>query len=134
MANRRRAPRGSTLSLFLRAIGKVLGWRLGGKTWPHPFFARDTRAPIYPLTVISQERREALRALLRPASDGAGRVLMKPQRPAFSFSAACGAKYVSTPSAPARLKPTRLSIIARSPSIQPFCAAPAIIAYSPETW
>jgi len=62
-------PAGSTgfnLSLILRAIGKVLGWRLGGKTWPHPFFARDTRAPTYPVTVISRERRDALRALCGP--------------------------------------------------------------------
>lgn len=62
-------PAGSTgfnLSLILRAIGRVLGWRLGGRTWPHPFFVRDTRAPIYPLTVISRERREALRALCGP--------------------------------------------------------------------
>jgi hypothetical protein len=54
------------LSLFLRAIGRVLGWRLGGKTWPHPFFARETRAPAYPLTVVSPERREALRARCGP--------------------------------------------------------------------
>lgn len=62
-------PAGSTgpnLSLLLRAIGKVLGWRLRGKTWPHPFFAQDTRAPIYPVTVISHERREALRAFCGP--------------------------------------------------------------------
>ena len=52
--------------MFLRAIGKVIGWRFGGKTWPHPFFARDTRAPIYPLTVISREQREALRAFCGP--------------------------------------------------------------------
>jgi hypothetical protein len=63
------APAGSTgfnPSLILGAIGRVLGWRLTGKTWPHPFFARDTRAPIYPITVISRERREALRALCGP--------------------------------------------------------------------
>jgi len=62
-------PPGSTgmnLSLMLRAIGKVIGWRLGGKTWPHPFFGRETRAPIYPLTVLSQEKREALRAFCGP--------------------------------------------------------------------
>jgi hypothetical protein len=62
-------PAGSTglnLSLLLRAIGRVLGWRLGGKTWPHPFFAQDTRAPIYPLTVVAHERREALRAFCGP--------------------------------------------------------------------
>ena len=63
------APAGSTglnLSLILGAIGKVLGWRLGGKIWPHPFFARETKAPIYPITVISKERREALRPLCGP--------------------------------------------------------------------
>jgi len=63
------APTGSTgfnLSLMLRAIGRVIGWRIGGKTWPHPFFARETREPVYPLTVVSQERREALRALCGP--------------------------------------------------------------------
>jgi hypothetical protein len=62
-------PAGSTglnLSLLLRAIGRVIGWRIGGKTWPHPFFARDTRAPVYPLTVVSHERREALRAFCGP--------------------------------------------------------------------
>ena len=63
------APAGSTglnLSLILGAIGKVLGWRVTGKVWPHPFFARETRAPIYPISVISKERREALRALCGP--------------------------------------------------------------------
>jgi hypothetical protein len=62
-------PTGSTgfnLALMLRAIGRVIGWRIGGKTWPHPFFARETRAPAYPLTVVSQQRREALRALCGP--------------------------------------------------------------------
>ena len=63
------APAGSagiSLSLMLRAIGRVIGWRLTGKTWPHPFFTRDTHAPIYPMNVISQERREALRAFCGP--------------------------------------------------------------------
>jgi hypothetical protein len=62
-------PAGSTglnLSLLVRAIGRVLAWRFGGRTWPHPFFARETRAPIYPLTVVSQEKREALRAFCGP--------------------------------------------------------------------
>lgn len=62
-------PAGSTgldLSLILRAIGKVLGWRLRGKTWPHPFFKRDTREPIYPVTVLSREQRETLRPLCGP--------------------------------------------------------------------
>jgi hypothetical protein len=64
-----KAPAGSTgisPSLMLRAISRILGWRLSGKTWPHPFFARDTRAPVYPLTTVSNERREALRAFCGP--------------------------------------------------------------------
>jgi hypothetical protein len=57
---------GISLPLLLRSLGKVLGWRLGGKTWPHPFFKRETREPIYPLTVLSPDEREALRALCGP--------------------------------------------------------------------
>jgi hypothetical protein len=63
------APKGSTgfkPSLILRVIGKVLGWRLRGRTWPHPFFKRETNEPIYPLTVLSQGEREALRPLCGP--------------------------------------------------------------------
>ena len=63
------APEGSTglnLSLLLRAIGKVLGWRLGGKVWPHPFFKRDDGAPVYAFNVLSREERDALRPLCGP--------------------------------------------------------------------
>jgi hypothetical protein len=54
------------LSLLLRAIGKVLGWRLRGRVWPHPFFKHDTRQPIYPVTVLSAEQRQALRRFCGP--------------------------------------------------------------------
>ena len=63
------APKGSTglnLGLIARAIGRVLGWRLRGKAWPHPFFRRETGEPIYPLTVLSQQQRDALRPLCGP--------------------------------------------------------------------
>jgi hypothetical protein len=62
-------PAGSTgisLPLLLRSLGKVLGWRLRGKTWPHPFFKRATREPIYPLSVLSPDERAALRPLCGP--------------------------------------------------------------------
>jgi hypothetical protein len=52
--------------LMLRAIRMVLGWRLRGRAWPHPFFRRDTRAPIYPVTVLSRSEREALRRFCGP--------------------------------------------------------------------
>jgi hypothetical protein len=55
-----------SLSLLARAIRMVLGWRLRGLTWPHPFFARETRAPIYPVAVLSPPPREALRPLCGP--------------------------------------------------------------------
>jgi hypothetical protein len=63
------APKGSrglNLSLIARAVGKVLGWRLRGKAWPHPFFKRETGEPLYPLTVLSPEQREALRPFCGP--------------------------------------------------------------------
>jgi hypothetical protein len=62
-------PKGSTglnLPLFFGAIGKLLGWRFGGRAWPHPFFSRETGAPLYAVTVLSKEQREALRALCGP--------------------------------------------------------------------
>src|SRR5260221_24329 len=69
-------PAGSTgpnLSVILRAVGKVLGWRLRGKAWPHPFFNQDKSEPVYPVTVLSREEREALRPLCgpRPAAEAA---------------------------------------------------------------
>jgi hypothetical protein len=63
------APEGSTRvnpSLLVRVITRLLGWRLRGRVWPHPFFKRDTREPIYPVTVLSPEEREALRRLCGP--------------------------------------------------------------------
>jgi hypothetical protein len=54
------------LSLMARAIRMVLGWRVRGQAWPHPFFDRDTRAPIYSLSVLSQSQRESLRRFCGP--------------------------------------------------------------------
>jgi hypothetical protein len=63
------APPGSTgfnPRVYARAIRMVLGWRMRGQTWPHPFFDRATRAPSYPLATLSQQEREALRLLCGP--------------------------------------------------------------------
>ena len=63
------APEGSTglnPRLFARAIRMVLGWRIRGQTWPHPFFERATRAPSFPVTTMSHQEREALRSLCGP--------------------------------------------------------------------
>ena len=47
--------------LILRSIRMVLGWRLSGRAWPHPFFDRASRAPKYPVAVSSLEQRRAAR-------------------------------------------------------------------------
>jgi hypothetical protein len=63
------APKGSTginPGLLLRALRMVLGWRIRGKAWPHPFFDRATRAPSFSVTVLSPSEREALRPLCGP--------------------------------------------------------------------
>jgi hypothetical protein len=61
---------GINLSVLLRAITKVLGWRLRGRAWPHPFFQHKTREPAYPLTVLPQAQRETLRPLCGPKPAG----------------------------------------------------------------
>jgi hypothetical protein len=64
------APEGSTgfnLKLMARALGMILGWRIRGQTWPHPFFERTTRAPSFPVATLSSQEREALRPLCGPA-------------------------------------------------------------------
>lgn len=62
-------PEGST-KLNLRLVGHALRnlvrWRLTGRTWPHPFFDRATRAPRYPLTTLTPAQRDALRPYCGP--------------------------------------------------------------------
>ena len=55
--------RGIPLPLMLRSIARVLGWRLAGRTWPHPFFDRSTMKPIFPVATLSATQREDLRPL-----------------------------------------------------------------------
>jgi len=57
---------GVGLSLMARAILVVLRWRVRGEAWPHPFFQRETRAPIYPAIVLSHSQRESLRRFCGP--------------------------------------------------------------------
>lgn len=62
-------PPGSTgldVRLVVGVVARILGWKLRGKGWPHPFFDRTTRAPAYPVTVISRQERDALRRLCGP--------------------------------------------------------------------
>jgi hypothetical protein len=62
-------PEGSTrlnVRLIARAVRLILGWKVRGRTWPHPFFDRTSRAPIRPVTTLSREAREKLRPLCGP--------------------------------------------------------------------
>src|SRR5262249_54123586 len=58
--------KGIRLSLMVRSIAKVLGWRLTGRAWPNPYFDKSTRKPIYPVKSLSPEQREALRPFCGP--------------------------------------------------------------------
>ena len=63
------APPGTTrpgLRLVANAVSKLASWKLRGRAWPHPFFDKATRAPIYPVSVLSHDEREALRPLCGP--------------------------------------------------------------------
>jgi hypothetical protein len=62
-------PAGSTKVNFrvvIRALRLVLGWKLSGKTWPHPFFDRTSKTPSYPVYTLSSDEREALRPKCGP--------------------------------------------------------------------
>jgi len=57
--------KGVPLRLMASTVARVLGWRLTGRTWPHPFFDR-TGKPLYPVTTLAPEERERLRPLCGP--------------------------------------------------------------------
>jgi hypothetical protein len=50
------------LPFMARTLRLILGWKLRGRAWPHPFFDKTTRAPIRSLPVLSASERDALRA------------------------------------------------------------------------
>ena len=52
--------------ILLRAMKNIIGWRLRGQSWPHPFFDPATKKPSRPITVLSKDERQALRALCGP--------------------------------------------------------------------
>lgn len=55
--------------VLLRILLKVVGWRLTGRGWPHPFFARVTGRSTFPVHVLPREKREALRRPTRQPHD-----------------------------------------------------------------
>lgn len=51
-----------SLRMLVRVLRLVLGWRLRGKGWPHPFFDRGAKTPNRPITTLStSERRGPVR-------------------------------------------------------------------------
>jgi hypothetical protein len=69
-------PPGSTRvnwTLIGRALKLVVGWRLRGEGWPHPYFDRATRKPTRPLTILSVAERDALRPLCGPRATAIAR-------------------------------------------------------------
>lgn len=53
-----RGARGVPFRVLLRAVPKVLAWKILGKGWPHPFLSRSTKEHLFPIetlgAVISQ--------------------------------------------------------------------------------
>lgn len=52
-------------SLF-RIARLIIGWKLRGRTWPHPYFSKGSKEPLYPRTVLTKAERDALRPLCGP--------------------------------------------------------------------
>lgn len=52
---------------LLLAMWRILGWKLNGSTWPHPYYDRATGAPSRPVTVLSPAERDALRSKCGPS-------------------------------------------------------------------
>lgn len=56
----------TTARMIAHAAGRLLAWKAGGKTWPHPFFDRDTGKPRPAVKVLDQAERDALRPKCGP--------------------------------------------------------------------
>lgn len=54
-------PRDVPLRMVLRATAKVIAWFVRGRSWPHPFFERAGGRSLFPVRVLTAERRESLR-------------------------------------------------------------------------
>jgi hypothetical protein len=52
--------------LMVTAVAKVLWWKFTGRGSPHPLMNRDTGEPLYSVTILSRQERDALRPLCGP--------------------------------------------------------------------
>ncbi len=51
----------TNLRFLGHTIVTILGWKLRGRSWPHPYFERSTGEPRFPVQVLTREEREAAR-------------------------------------------------------------------------
>lgn len=56
----------ASLGLVARTAWRILGWKLGGKTWPHPYFEPGALEPRYPVTILTRVERETARSRSGP--------------------------------------------------------------------
>lgn len=57
-------PPGSTrmnYRFLARTAGMILGWKVRGRAWPHPYFDRSSGEPRFQVRVLSREERAAAR-------------------------------------------------------------------------
>lgn len=47
-------------------VTKVLGWKLRGKAWPHPFFEKKRKEPTVSVRTLTRDERDRLRPLCGP--------------------------------------------------------------------
>ena len=52
--------------LFAKVILRMIGWKLRGRAWPHPYFDTATGGPSHPVTILTRGERDALRAKCGP--------------------------------------------------------------------
>jgi hypothetical protein len=67
----RAVPKPSPLRMaaeLARVAGLLLGWKLGGRSFPHPFYERGATEPKVPVRLLSRDEREALRPLCGPGA------------------------------------------------------------------
>lgn len=59
-------PKTPSFALVVHTAPLLLRWKLGGKAWPNPFFAKGKREPVVPVRVLTREERDALRPRCGP--------------------------------------------------------------------
>jgi hypothetical protein len=61
-----RKPSKPSLGMMAHVAGLLVRWKLGGHTWPSPFFEKGRKDPVPPVHVLTRAERDALRPLCGP--------------------------------------------------------------------